>query len=279
MFTARSKSSRSVPLYFGAFCLMICIGAVAAPRARQPRREPAPSAAESAKAWERAIELGREAQQELATIEDYTADFRKIERIGPTVIEQAMGLKFRQKPFSVYVHFNSLNERGREAIYVDGAFEGRLLVHQPGVLGALAGTHRLKIDEWPVSLENRYPVTEIGIGRILEKALAEWRPGEAAPPKSAIFRIAEAEADGVPCQVVEVESPRRNAMTGFSLSRVFFSEKTKLPIRAERYGWPEKAGGTRPVLEIYEYRNIQVNVGLKNADFDPTNPAYGFGSF
>jgi hypothetical protein len=186
-----------------------------------------------------------------------------------------MELKFRESPISVYLRFQSPHERGREVLFVTGEFDGRMLVHQPGVLGALAGTHRLKVDDWPVGLENRYPITEIGMTRLLEKALVEWQPAQKRPPKSTIYRISEGNVDGDPCQIVEVEH-RRNSKKPFSLSRVFFAEKSKLPIRAERYGWPSKAGGERPVLEIYEYRDVKLNVGLTDSDFDPTNPNYDF---
>lgn len=267
------------PLVYGVTILAMAFEGFAAPKPNISRRRAVTTSEASEEAKVHALDLGRESQQELATVENYAADFRKSERVGPALIEQAMDLKFREAPFSVYLRFTSPNELGREALFVKGAFDGRLLVHQPGVLGVLAGTHRLKIDDWPVSLENRHPVTEIGMSKILEKALLEWQAGQKAPPKGSTFRISQGEVDGESCEIVEVEYQRKAAKRPFSLTRVFFSEKGKLPIRAERYGWPEKTGGNPPVLEIYEYRNVQLNVGLTDADFDPTNASYGFAGF
>jgi hypothetical protein len=47
-----------------------------------------------------------------------------------------------------------------------------------------------------------------------------------------------------------------------------------LPVRAERYGWPDEAGGAPPLAEAYTYRNVRTNVGLTDADFHPQR--YGF---
>lgn len=221
--------------------------------------------------------LGVASRDALKAIEDYTATFLKIERIGGAVIEQKMDLKLRRSPFSVYLRFRSPNELGREVIYVAGANDGRLLAHQPGVLGALAGTHRLKIDEWPVTLENRYPITEIGIERMLERSIAAWNAIEQSRFKSGRIRvIQDAEIDGLDCQVVEVEYERKKSKGEVSLSRVYFAKESQLPIRAEQFGWPVKTGVKPPLLEIYSYRNLNPNVGLADADFDPGSPEYGF---
>jgi len=260
-----------------ALLLMLSESGIAAPKTGVKGKKG--GAAENSEAREQALRLGEESREKVEALQDYTAVFTKTERVGDGIIEQTMDLKLRQKPFSVYVRFRSANERGREVIYVAGANDGRLLVQQPGVFGALAGTHRLKIDEWPVFLENRYPITEIGVSKIVEKSLAEWQPAGKGAAKSPAFRVSEADLAGVPCRVVEVEQKRGSSKAIFSLSRVFFSEKSKLPVRAEQYGWPLKNGGARPLLEVYDYRDLRVNVGLTDADFDPTNPSYGFTGF
>ena len=62
-----------------------------------------------------------------------------------------------------------------------------------------------------------------------------------------------------------------------SLTRVYFVHESNLPIRAEQFGWPEKAGDKPPLIEVYDYADLKVNVGLTDADFDSHNPNYGFG--
>jgi len=49
-----------------------------------------------------------------------------------------------------------------------------------------------------------------------------------------------------------------------------------LPIRYESYDWPRKEGETPKLIEAYTYLNLQLNVGLTDADFDYTNPTYNY---
>jgi hypothetical protein len=50
----------------------------------------------------------------------------------------------------------------------------------------------------------------------------------------------------------------------------------QIPVRYAAYNWPEQEGGQGVLIEEYTFRNIQLNVGLTDADFDFHNPHYGF---
>jgi outer membrane lipoprotein-sorting protein len=43
-----------------------------------------------------------------------------------------------------------------------------------------------------------------------------------------------------------------------------------LPIYVEIFDWQNE------LVERYGYRDLRLNPGLTDADFDPKNPAYGF---
>ena len=58
--------------------------------------------------------------------------------------------------------------------------------------------------------------------------------------------------------------------------RAYFDEQTKLPIRWEAYRWPAVAGGPPILVEEVTYRDIRLNQGFTDLDFDPRNPAYAF---
>jgi hypothetical protein len=53
------------------------------------------------------------------------------------------------------------------------------------------------------------------------------------------------------------------------MNRVYFDKESKLPLRAERYGWPERARDKPPLFEEYKYVDLKTNVNLTDADFDP----------
>lgn len=226
---------------------------------------------------EEAIDFARDSHTRLGDVKDYTAVFTKTERVGNNVIEQSMDIKFRREPFSVYLHYRSGKEAGREVIYVDGANGGCLVVHEQGLLGSLAGTQKIKLDDATVKAENRYPITEIGIAKIIEKSLSIWQAEQKADPKGAeVHFVSNISLNATPCDIIEVDHGRQSGKSEFTRSRVFFDHESRLPIRVERFGRIDGKAGKPELLEMYDYRDLKANVGLTDADFDPKNPKYGF---
>ena len=82
-----------------------------------------------------------------------------------------------------------------------------------------------------------------------------------------------------PCTMVESTHPTRSPEFLFHSVKVFIDRELGLPIRFEAYDWPAKAGVAPELVEEYTYRDLRLNVGLSDADFDPANPAYSFGRF
>ncbi len=220
------------------------------------------------------IALVEESHAALQRVRDYTAEFTKDELIRGRLRTQVMDIKLREKPFSVYLRYRSQKEAGRQALFVEGKNDDLLLLRDVGFKRAL-GTMRLSLQNRFVMCENRYPVTELGISKVVETALVVWRREEKLPgivPEVTICSSAPfADAD---CCTAQVQYQKRCPELEFQKACVWFDRQTKLPVRAERYGWPDEAGGAPPLVEAYSYRNVQTNVGLTDADFDPQR--YGF---
>jgi hypothetical protein len=215
------------------------------------------------------IALVEESRVALQDVRDYTAEFTKDELIRGRLRTQVMDIKVREKPFSVYLRYRSKKEAGRQALFVEGRDDDSLLVRDAGFKRML-GTMKLSLQNPMVTCENRHPVTELGICKVVETALAIWRREEKLPgilPEVTIGSSARfADAD---CCTVQVQYQNRSPELEFQKACVWFDRQTKLPVRAERYGWADEAGGAPPLVEAYSYRNIQTNVGLTDADFDP----------
>ena len=225
-----------------------------------------------------AIELAGEHRAGLEQVKDYTAIFTKTELVGNKVIKQTMDLKCRHEPFSVYLHHRAGKEGSREVLYVAGKHDGDLLVHERGFLASLAGTQQLKLDDALVTAENRYPITDIGIARIVDKSLTIWQAERKADPKNVEVRFfSKAKLGEISCEMVEVTRQQKKPEFHYSLTRVYFDHESKLPIRAEQFGWPVRVGEKPTLIESYDYADLKVNVGLTDADFDAQNPKYGFG--
>ncbi|RPI83119.1 MAG: DUF1571 domain-containing protein, partial [Planctomycetaceae bacterium] len=78
------------------------------------------------------------------------------------------------------------------------------------------------------------------------------------------------------CVAFVIRHPEPIKGVPFHETRLYFDRETRLPIHVERYDWPRRSGDKPPLVEEYSYRNVKLNAGLKNIDFDPRNPRYEF---
>ena len=208
-------------------------------------------------------------EQSYANVRDYTAMFHKRERIdGEWQPEEVSFLKF-QKPFKVYMRWVSGPPEGREALYITGANGNQVLVHEGR---GFSGFFSFWLDpaSWRILQESRYPFTEIGIGRLVERlgrdARRAWAKGELR-----LVDHGRTSALGRAVRQIEGILPRDPA-AGYGSYRMIvkIDEVHGLPIQALLYDWENVIVGE------YGYSELQINPGLKEIDFDPANPAYHF---
>jgi hypothetical protein len=98
----------------------------------------------------------------IARVEDYAAAFHKQERVdGELLPEEAMLLKF-QKPLKVYMKWLEDPHRGREALYVEGRDDNKVIAHEGGIWGFVT----LSLDPRGslAMKDSRQPITDIGFG-------------------------------------------------------------------------------------------------------------------
>ncbi len=223
-----------------------------------------------------ALRWAKEALRKAKQIDDYTANLVKRERsggrMGPT---ELLSIKLRHRPFSVYTtSLGPKSMKGQEALYVEGANNGKMWAHSVGLRGLL-GT--LAIDPAdPLAMQGQqYPLTQIGIlkltKRLIEAAESDMKFGECT-----MKWVDHAKINDRPCSCIEVVHPQPRSSFLFHVARIFVDEELNLPVRYERYDWPSASGGKSPLMEEYTYLDIKLNAGLAAADFDIHNPAYHF---
>ena len=202
-------------------------------------------------------------------VRDYTALFRRRERIdGEWRSEEISLLKF-QKPFKVYMRWLSGPSEGREAIYVEGANQNRVVIHEPRGLTSFF-TFLLDPGGWRILEDSRYPFTEIGIGRLIERI---GRDASQAWAKKELHLLDRGKKKAMGREVREIEGVLpREQKAGYGSYRMVVSidEEKGLPIQASIYDWDNM------IIGEYSYRDLQLNPGLREADFDPSNPGYQF---
>ena len=222
-------------------------------------------------ALKQALQIVGKSQAALQSVKDYSATFSKKEIVGEKLIEQTMQIKMRQKPFSVYLKF-ATPHKGREVIYVHGLNKGKLVAHGTG-FQKIVGTLKLKPTSNLVMKENRYPITHIGIKKMLNAVVTIW---EKQASNSQVRYFPKAKLGKISVRVIQVTHPKKTATTPFHMTRLYIDNQTQLPIRVQQYGFPKKSGGKPPLIEQYTYSNVKTNIGLASRDFDPKNPGYDY---
>jgi hypothetical protein len=221
------------------------------------------------------LEFARSSQPAVDEIKDYKAVFTKSELVRGRMVTHVMDMKFRAKPFSVYFRYRQGREAGRQAIYVEGKFGNNLVVKEASGLASMAGRVSLRLDDPIVTAENRHPVTSVGIPNLLKTALTVWdRESKVESANVDVKFYPNAKVGEVGCEAVQLTYQKPNPELKFQLVRLYVDRESRLPVKAQRYGWPRTPGEKPPLVEDYTYTNVKINQKLTDADFDPAT--YGF---
>jgi hypothetical protein len=223
-------------------------------------------------------------------IDDYTCMMVKRERINGVLNEyEYMQAKIRNRkvvdgqiavPLSAYLFFvKPKSIAGREVVWVENKHDGKLVAHEGGLLiGKLSAM--LEPNSKMAMRNNLYPITEIGIENLVVKLIEKGNRDKQLDPtgKETIVEFKEgAKVNKRSCLMLTVKHTVRRPQYDFELAQVFIDDQHNVPVRYIAYGFPEAAGEEQPILEEFNYVDIKLNQGLKDIDFDHTNPAYKFG--
>jgi hypothetical protein len=222
---------------------------------------------------------------------DYTANLIKTERIGKSLApttKMSMKLKYRElipernlRGVDVYFRFlEPKAQAGREVIYAPNKYNGMLKAHEAGFLGLL--TVELSPNSQLAMRGNRYPITEVGIEKLIIK-LVEKGERDRLRGDCEVRRSVDQEVAGRACELIEVIHPDRKFMQNgqaddheFYKAQIWFDRDELVPIKYASYLWPREEGGEPLLEEEYIYSDLQFNVGLSDLDFDIENPDYRF---
>src|SRR5256886_2210987 len=204
-----------------------------------------------------------------ARVGSYTARFVRQEVVdGALRAREEAFLKF-QRPRLIYLRWVAGPPAGRQILFVPGRNDDRMLVREPGFFTGLA-TIVMAPDSARVLRESRHPVTDIGIGQLIELILDNARAARAAGELTVRDGGTVPGADGLERRLDLVLSREREK--GYYCHRLALSisADSGLPVRATVYDWDDR------VVADYAYRELRLNPPLTRADFDAANPEYGF---
>jgi outer membrane lipoprotein-sorting protein len=204
-----------------------------------------------------------------AGVKDYTATFSRGEVLrAKQRPEETITLKFRE-PLQVYMRWLSESGKGREAIFVKGRDNDKVLVHEPGWLSGHF-TVLLPPDGPTIMDRSRHPFDEIGIGRIIDLIISTFEKANQLGELE-LRDLGTARDNGRAMQVIEGILPKDPAKKYYCYRAIVtIDEKWKLPVAVKVYDWDDR------LIEHYRYTNIQINPGLTDLDFSTENPNYDF---
>jgi hypothetical protein len=124
----------------------------------------------------------------------------------------------------------------------------------------------------------RHPITEAGIGPLLETLAKRWAV-ELHSAESVVTFNDEMVVGSYRCTMIESTHPTRQPHFLHHKVRVYIDQESGLPVRFEAYEWPKHAHAQPELSEEYSYMQLKLNVGLHDIDFDVSNSQYSFGRF
>ncbi|MCH2210432.1 MAG: DUF1571 domain-containing protein [Fuerstiella sp.] len=220
-----------------------------------------------------ALRVLEKSLKKIQAIPAYEATFTKTERVNDRMVSQNMKMKFRRKPFSVYLYFMGEN-KGREVIYVEGSNNGNLLVHETGI-ASFAGTLRLAPGDNLVMAENRHPITGAGIEKFLLVLRKQWTK-ESKYGETSVKYFRNAKLAEMTCRRIVVTHPRPRRQFPFHKTVLWIDDESGLAVRLQQFGFPVRNDAEPPVVEDYTYTDLRSNVRISDRDFDENNPKYNY---
>jgi outer membrane lipoprotein-sorting protein len=190
---------------------------------------------------------------------DYACLYEKEERAISDGEKQTIRLSFR-KPLDVRLEW--LNDQGRvdqTAVYRQGFNDGKVLARQSGLLGAAAGKLRLDPNESLALSDSRHPITEVGLGKIIERALKD-----AANSHIGSHFAGEETLEGRPSYKFEFTATGDEAVGGLEAARkafIWVDRELKLPVKLELYD------GANTLLERHRFKQLSINQKLSDKTF------------
>lgn len=199
-------------------------------------------------------------------VEDYSALFSRLERIENKLVpDEAVFLKFK-KPFNLYMKW-TVGPR-KEALYVEGGYDGKVVAHCDGVGGGL--TWHLDPKGSILMDGNRHPITDVGFAFIL--GVMRWNFSQAVKHgELQVLRMEDEAFLGRPCLAVEARfTPGEGRRYYASRIVVRVDKELLLPVGIACYD--EKDA----LFEEYSYKDVKINVGFTSKDFSKRNAEYFF---
>ncbi len=212
----------------------------------------------------------------ISRIENYTAKFRKQERLsGRLGPENTLQMKVRNRPFAIYLKFLA-PKAGKEVVYAEGHHENKVIAHNGDWTRKLIPRLAVAPDSAVALADSRHPVTEAGLVHLANKLL-DFRRKDIGDPHASTILDRITDSEGRPWLRSIHTHSINDGSRPFARVEIHYDPQTQFPLRIFSYDWPAP-GETGDLLlaERYVYDDLNLDAHLTAEDFDPANPDYAF---
>jgi hypothetical protein len=209
-----------------------------------------------------------EARTAYGKMRDYSGTYTRQERLNGSLSAQQVGeMKMRVNPVGVYVRFAIPDAvSGMEVAYSGTRRNAKVRYRQAGAAGR-KGVLRLEVDDAKFLADNRHPVTEWGMGPIIE-LIATSTAREKTLNNPVETFTSDYQFANRNVTKYEILMRRPHALRYAARMVVFIDKETKLPIRYEAYDEPKAGALVGDLLEVYSFSDLKYNTGLGENIFD-----------
>ncbi len=171
-----------------------------------------------------------------------------------------------KKPGHYYFRWQEGEFKGQEVIYVAGKNNDKLVAHSGGFFKFIT----LHLDpEGPVAMKrNHHPLTESGLEKIMKIIERDYNRFKKTG-SGRIQLLGEEFINNRRVWMVFCEFPENRDFYAHRII-LYFDRELNLPVKITAFDWKDS------LFEEYYFRDLRINTGFEEKDFDPENPEYGY---
>ncbi|MDB5969297.1 MAG: hypothetical protein JWQ90_1747 [Hydrocarboniphaga sp.] len=205
------------------------------------------------------------------TLPGYQVVMQKQQRIGSDLKPaETLLLKQQKTPDCRYMKWIADPHKGRELILCSGRYDGKIQVHESGLLGI--ATLSLDPAGSTANSGNLRPIAQAGIYNMAKmlKANIDKRRASAEPEAAPVASERVVEGQTSLCLRSDTMGSDDKAPYPVGAAELCFDKTLAMPTEVQFW---HKDGR---LMEHYRFHDWNLKPGLTDADFDTKNRAYGF---
>ena len=199
-------------------------------------------------------------------VADYTCTLdKRVKKEGIIHEELDIYVKYK-KPKHYYFRWNRGLSKGQEVIFVSGKFGDKIVAHTAGLFRYF--TFHLDPEGNIAMKKNRHSLKDSGLEKVMHLIETNYiRSREIG--LDAVTYMGEDRISGRDVWVIKGRFPEDQ---GFYAHEIIMAmDKTlHLPIKVSVFDWSSS------LVEEYVFRDLVINVGFSEYDFNPDNPEYNY---